>query len=66
MSAPLSYSVGARLSDVDLMTPQWLTLLLIGLGWAVVFPALLLLRDAIEGQIDGLIERQIDLDNSVN
>ncbi len=64
--APLSYSVGARLSDVNLMTPQWLTLLLIGLGWAVVFPALLLLRDAIEGQIEGLTERQIDLDNPVN
>lgn len=56
--APLSYSVGARLSEVDLMTPQWLTLLLIGLGWAVVFPGLLLWREAID--------RQIDMDNPVN
>lgn len=46
--APLSYNVGARLSEIDLMSPQWLTLLLIGLGWALVFPALLLLRDAID------------------
>ncbi len=50
--APLSYSVGARLSDIDLMAPQWLTLLLIGLGWAAVFPALLLLREAIERHLD--------------
>ncbi|MEK7258762.1 MAG: DUF2878 domain-containing protein [Pseudomonadota bacterium] len=50
--APLSYSIGARLSEIDLMAPQWLTLLLIGLGWAVVFPALLLLREAIEKHLD--------------
>lgn len=50
--APLSYSVGARLSEVDLMTPQWLTLLLIGLAWALIFPALLLLRDTIDKQMD--------------
>ncbi len=50
--APLSYIVGARLSDIDLMAPQWLTLLLIGLGWAAVFPGLLLLREAIERHLD--------------
>lgn len=52
--APLSYNVGSRLSEIDLMSPQWLTLLLIGLGWALVFPALLLLHDLLRDAIDKL------------
>ncbi|MES3008811.1 MAG: DUF2878 domain-containing protein [Pseudomonadota bacterium] len=50
--APLSYSVGARLTDVDLMTPDWLTLLVIGAAWSLIFPALFLLRDAL-GKLSG-------------
>lgn len=45
--APLSYSVGAGLTDIDLMAPAWLTLVLIGCAWAAVLPGLLLLRRSI-------------------
>lgn len=39
--APLSYFGGARLADVRLLEPVWAALLIIGLVWAVVFPALI-------------------------
>jgi hypothetical protein len=38
--APLSYYGGARLAAVPLLEPIWLSLLIIGLIWAVVFPGL--------------------------
>jgi len=41
--APLSYFGGARLADVPLLEPLWLSLLIIGLVWAAVFPALVYL-----------------------
>lgn len=41
LSAPLSYYGGARLADVGLMSPAWLSLLIIGAVWALVFPLLI-------------------------
>lgn len=49
--APLSYSVGAGLTDIDLLYPAWLTLVLIGCAWATVLPGFLLLRRSIAGRI---------------
>jgi len=51
--APLSYSVGAGLTDIDLMAPEWLTLVLIGCAWAIVLPSLLLLRNRIARDTSG-------------
>ncbi|MDP1932823.1 MAG: DUF2878 domain-containing protein [Gammaproteobacteria bacterium] len=45
--APLSYSVGAGLTDIDMMVPTWLSLVGIGAAWAIVLPCLLLLRESI-------------------
>ncbi len=45
--APLSYSAGAGLTDIDLRGPEWLTLVLIGCAWAIVLPTVLFLRNRI-------------------
>jgi hypothetical protein len=45
--APLSYKVGAALTNVNLLIPEWQALLIIGCAWALVFPGLLALRHLI-------------------
>jgi hypothetical protein len=40
IAAPLSYSAGAQLAGVQLPLGRWQSLILLGLIWAVVFPAL--------------------------
>lgn len=59
--APLSYSVGAGLTDIDLMEPAWLTIVLIGCAWAVVLPGLLILRRSIAAHVDARKRREIFL-----
>lgn len=49
--APLSYMAGAGLTEIDLMEPAWLTLVLIGFAWAMVLPGLLFLRGRIAAQV---------------
>lgn len=39
--APLSYFGGARLAGVPLMQPEWFSILIIGLLWALIFPLLI-------------------------
>lgn len=57
--APLSYSVGAGLTDIDLREPAWLTLVLIGCAWAVILPGLLLLRGSIAERTAARRHREI-------
>lgn len=39
--APLSYFSGARLAGIPLMKPEWVSLVIVGLLWALVFPLLI-------------------------
>jgi len=41
--APMSYFGGSRLAGIELLSPTWLALLLIGLIWSIVFPSLVLI-----------------------
>ncbi|MEX1198985.1 MAG: DUF2878 domain-containing protein [Pseudohongiellaceae bacterium] len=38
--APLSYFGGSRLAGIELLTPEWLALILIGTVWLFAFPLL--------------------------
>jgi hypothetical protein len=48
--APLSYKLGAALTSVNLLHPEWQAMLIIGCAWAFVFPGLLALRHMIYRQ----------------
>jgi hypothetical protein len=42
--APFSYFGGSRLAGIELLTPEWLALLLVGMIWLVAFPLLTLMH----------------------
>lgn len=42
--APMSYFGGSRLAGIELLAPEWLALLLIGMVWSVAFPLLNLIH----------------------
>lgn len=51
ISAPTSYYAGAALSDVSLGQPLWISLLVLFIFWAVLFPSLFLLNRFIFQQL---------------
>ncbi|MGM0631855.1 MAG: DUF2878 domain-containing protein [Pseudomonadota bacterium] len=42
--APMSYFGGSRIAGIELLAPEWLALLVIGLAWSLVFPLLILIH----------------------